>query len=78
MDFPDTVISLPAGGRTIRVIVTGDALHCWWGGGVGPQDVDGLIERYMHQIEDIVGDKIIAGQVEDDGSVIVNSMDVEG
>ncbi len=78
MTFNDTEFTLRAANSPIPVRITGDALHCFWGANTGPQTAEGLILKHRAMLEDIVGDKIIAGDVGSDGVVVVNGMDVEG
>ena len=77
MQFEDQMIIVEtAFGRT-RVCVTGEALHVWWGEGVGPQDAVGLLAANAEQIAHLAAMKREADAVDDDGIVMISAMDVE-
>ncbi len=78
MHFRDTEITIQAGGHAIRVRVTADSLECWWGANVGPQDEAGLVSANMEVIEHIVADKLMDGDIGEDGVVVVSVDDYQG
>lgn len=64
-----------AGGHDVRVRMASTALECLWGAGMGIDRADQIVERYRDMIEEIVGDKLIAGAI---GEIVVDGLDVEG
>lgn len=77
MDFSDHSFIAPGREGPIRVRVTGGALHVFWGADVGPQDADGLIAANREMIDDIIREKIAAGDVVN-GEVTIQGVDIEG
>jgi hypothetical protein len=77
MQFADTTITVQTRNAGVPVRITGDALHTLWGEGIGPQDAAGLIAANNELIEEIAGDKLLAGQL-DNGVVIITGLDIEG
>jgi hypothetical protein len=78
MQFEDQTLSVDTPFGPTEVCVTGDALHVWWGEGVGPQDAAGLLAANAELIAHLATIKREAGEIEDDGMVKISSSDVEG
>lgn len=77
MRFADQMLGIETPFGPTEVRVTGEALHVWWGDGVGPQDAAGLLAANTEQIRHLVTIKREADEVGDDGVVTISAMDVE-
>jgi hypothetical protein len=60
------------------VCVTADALHVWWGDGIGTQDAAGLLVANAELITHLATIKREADEIDDDGVVRISAMDAEG
>lgn len=76
MRFSDHVFSIDTAGGAVRVRVTADVLHQFWGEGVGPQTADGLVAANREIIDYALGDKMIAGAIED-GEYVIRESDID-
>jgi hypothetical protein len=78
LQFGDHPIQLDGPLGRVHARVSGEALHVLRAKGVVPQDGTGLVEANRAMLETIVLMKHEAGEVEDDGSILVTRFDVEG
>lgn len=77
MPFADQMLSIETPFGPTDVCVTGEALHVWWGDGVGPQDATGLMRANAELIRHLAAIKREAGEVGDDGLISISEVDVE-
>ncbi len=71
----DTIVT--AGGRAIPVRVTSSALHAIWGAGVGPQTPQAIFGDNRQLFEEIIADKLVVGDIRDDGIVVISDADLD-
>ena len=77
MRFMDQMLTVETSFGPTEVCVAGDALHVWWGDGVGPQDAPGLMEANVELIRHLATIKREAGEVDEDGVIRISEMDIE-
>jgi hypothetical protein len=77
MWFADQMLSIETPFGPTDVCVTGEALHVWWGAGVGPQDAAGLMRANGELITHLATIKREAGEVGDNGLISISEIDVE-
>lgn len=77
MQFADQRLSIETVFGPTEICITADALHVWWGDGVGPQDAAGLIKANFALIRQLATIKREAGEVEDNGVIRISELDVE-
>jgi hypothetical protein len=78
MRFEDQRLSIDTPFGPTDACVTTDALHVWWGDGIGPQDAPELLVANAELITHLATIKREADEVEDDGIVTISAMDAEG
>lgn len=77
MRFEDQMLSIETPFGPTDVCVTGEALHVWWGAGVGPQDAAGLMEANAELIRHLATIKRETDEEDEDGVIRISEMDVE-
>jgi hypothetical protein len=76
MQFEDFETTIEAGGRPIPVRITGAALHGVWGADSGPQTAQGLFDANRPLFDEVIADKLQAGDVQH-GVVVVTDADLD-
>jgi hypothetical protein len=74
--FDDFETTIEAGGRAVPIRVTGSALHGIWGAGVGPQTAQAIFDENRPLFEEVIADKLLAGDVES-GVVVIRDVDLD-
>lgn len=74
--FDDFDTTITAGGQPIPVRVSGEALHAIWGYGVGPQTAQAIFDENRPLFEEIIADKLQAGNVRH-GVVVITDDDLD-
>ena len=75
-EFGDLETTVEAGGNAVPIWITGGALHAIWGAGVGPQTAQAIFDENRPLFDEIIADKLLAGQVVN-GGVVVSEGDLD-
>lgn len=76
MLFKEYETQVEAGGRIIPARITGAALHGLWGADVGPQTPHELFADNRALFEEVIADKLEAGDVSD-GVIVITDADLD-
>ncbi len=75
-EFDNFETRIEAGGRGVPICISGSALHALWGTGVGPQTAQALFDDNRALFDEIIADKLLAGDVRG-GVVVISDADLD-